>query len=217
MALSFPRPIPFDACFTDPGSFTLQYQQSRAITGGGSPNVANLGPAMWHGEYSTRVLTRADFEEWHAWLLSLRGGMRTFKGRPPRRKWPMAYPTGFAGLEVASAAFTGSGNLKAIAETRDSITVESLPVGFVLQLGDYLSLPVGTVQALHKVTEAGIAGAGGEVTVGIEPTARADAEADVAVLFGAPWCTMRLSADPSIQADPVKGGTISFEGLQVHI
>lgn len=215
MALTFPRDFPYDGAFSEASPFALFYQQSQSLTGGAIPNVVDLGPAYHKGQWKTAVNTREQFEVWHSWLVSMRGGLKTFKGRPARRKWPRMYPRGFAGLTVSASPFDGSGNLSAIGAQRDAITVNQLPVGFQLKIGDYCSITVGTRQHLHKIMEDATANGSGVVTLTVEPTIRPDATTSVDVLFAAPYCDMVLTAQ-SVTPDPSgRGGTISFEGQQV--
>lgn len=219
MALTFPRDFPLDGCFTGGCSFDPVYQQSQSLTGGASPNVADLGPAYWEASYATEVLSRENFGIWTAWLQSLRGGLRTFKGRPALWKWPQAYPRGFAGLIVSASPFSGSGNLSAIGGSRDSVTINELPAGFVLKPGDYFSIPAGTKQHLHRVTEGATSGSGGStsLTVSCEPIIRPGLSTGIDVLLEAPYCDMVLTGAPSISRQGTRGGSISFSAQQVLI
>lgn len=216
MTLTFPRDFPLDGSFTGACSFDPVYQQSQSLTGGASPNVADLGPAYWEASYATEVLSRENFGIWTAWLQSLRGGLRTFKGRPALWKWPQSYPRGFAGLTYSGSPFSGSGNLSSIATERDTITINELPANFVLKPGDYFSIPAGTKQHLHRVTE-GATGGASSVTVGIEPIIRPGISTGIDVLLVAPYCEMVLTGPPSISRQGTKGGSISFSAQQVLI
>lgn len=209
MTITFPRDFPMLGAFSGECTFDLQYQQSRSLTGGAIPNVADVGPALWVGTWQTQALTRADFATWSAWLSSLRVGLRTFKGRPALWRWPRSYPTGFAGI-----SFDGTGNLSAIGVNRDTITVDQVPTGFALKAGDYCSIVVGSRQHLHRILEDATASAGA-VTLTVEPTIRPDAVTAVAVLFEAPYCEMVLTEQPSLVRRGVRGGSISFGAQQV--
>lgn len=217
MAITFPRAIPVCA-FTGECTFHLKRSQSRALTGGGSPNVAEIATPLWEAKYRTRILTRADFAAVDAWLTSLRVGLRLFKATVNRHRWALAYPRGYDGLLVSAVQFTGSGTLTAIGAGRDTVTVSALPVGFVLAAGDWLSIPVGSRQRLHRILEGGTASGLGAVDLTVEPVIDPAVTAGaVPVLLDAPWCDMVLSAPPDVTRDPVRGGTVSFEGLQVLI
>jgi len=219
MAITYPRPLPICA-FNGECSFQLKRNQSRSLTGAGSPNAAEVAPAMWEAKYRTKILGRAAFADVGAWLESLRGGLRTFRATVPRHRWPLAYPRGFSGLTVSGSPFSGSGTLTSVGSGRDTITVGGLPAGFILSVGDWLSIPVGSRQRLHRILEGGSASGLGAVNLTVEPVidpAVVTSGDPVPVLFDAPWCDMVLSAPFEMPRDPVRGGSVSFEGLQVLI
>jgi len=215
MTIAFPREFPLLGCFTEACVFEPVYQQTRNITGGGTPDVADVGPMMWHGVWRTTLLSRSEFGEWDAWLDSLRGGLRTFKGRPNRHRWPMTYPRGFDGLTVSGSAFSGNGNLSAIGSTRDIVTINQVPTGFKLLPGDWFSIAVSGKQRLHKVTEGATALSTG-FTISCEPTIEVGVSTGIAVKFFEPYCDMVLTKSDR-QRDANRGGSISFEGMQVLI
>ena len=215
MPITFPRDFP-DFCFTGECTFQLQYQQAQALAGSATPQVADLGPAYWVASYQTDVLTRAEWGEWAAWFDTLRGGLRTFKGVPALWRWPRSRPKGFTGLLVSGVQWTGSGNLSVIGATRETITVNQLPNGLVLAPGDWLSIPVGTKQHLHRIVEGGTVASNAR-SLTVEPTIRPGVTTGIAVKFDRPWCDMVLTGQPSISRRGTKGGSISFSGQQVLI
>lgn len=216
MAITFPRNFPVCASFVAT-EFVAVHQQARSLTGGGSPDVVSLGPTLWRGRWTARCTTRAQYGEWAAWLNSLRGGLRTFQGRPPWWRWPMSYPRGFGGLTVSGSAWGGAGNLQTIGATKDVLTINQVPIGLKLLVGDWLSIPVGSRQTLHQVTEAGTANGSGIVTVTVEPPVKQSATTGVEVTFEYPWCDMVLSDAPSMDQDGYRDASVSFEGLQVIV
>jgi hypothetical protein len=112
--------------------------------------------------------------------------------------------------------WTGIGNLSVIGATRDTITVNLIPNGLVLAPGDWLSIPVGSKQHLHRIVEGGTS-ASNAVVLTVEPTIRPGVGTGIAVLFDRPWCDMVLTGQPSISRRGTKGGAISFSGQQVLI
>jgi hypothetical protein len=213
MAITFPRDMPdFRSMTGEP--FRLRRFQSSDVAGGGNPQVAELAPPLWRGSWTVEALDRALGGTWEAWLESLRGGLRLFKGIPPKNRWPILYPRGFAGLLVSGSPFTGSGNLLTIGAGRDTVTVSALPVGLVLSAGDFLSIPVGSRQHLHKIIEGGVANGSGQVALTVEPTIRPNATTGVAVRLADPFCDMVLEPGWS---SSYRGTTktFSFSGLQV--
>jgi len=213
VALTFPAPLP-SMSFTRT-EFWLEHQQSTSLTGGGNPAAASLAPPLWRARFQTPRLGDADAGTWTAWISALRGGLRMFKGVP--RRWPITYPAGFAGLTVGGSPFSGSGSISAIATSRDQISISGLPAGFVLQAGDYLSVPSASRQLLHLVTESGTANGSGVASVSIEPVLRQGITTGAAVLAASPWCEMVLIGSPVVARDTLRLGTLQFEGRQVLI
>lgn len=216
MAITFPRDFPGNGVFTDPQPFEPVYQQSQALAGSGSTQVADLGPQMWRGKFSTQVQTREAFDLWDAWLASLGGGLRLFKGRPPNRRWPLAYPAGFAGILYLGSQWSGLGNLSVIGAQRDTVTINQIPTPLVLKPGDWFSIPVGTKQHLHKVTEGGTS-VGNAITVSVTPTIRPNVVTGIAVRLDTPYCEMVLEDGKYSAVRNGRGGSISFNGIQVLI
>jgi hypothetical protein len=217
MTITFPRDLPFDGLLTGDCSFDLVRNQARSLTGSGSPDVVEVAPPYWVGKWSTRVLTREDLGVWEAWLSSLRGGLRLFKGRPNRHKYPYSRPGGFGGLTYSGDPFSGIGNLSNIAAGRDVVTINEIANGIVLAPGDWFSINVGSRQHIHRITE-GATSATNAVTVSCEPIIMPGVVAtDIDVRLDTPFCDMTLAEQPQITRDPVKGGSISFTGQQILI
>lgn len=206
MALTFPRDMPCP--ITGEVVFKQRFMQARALPGGGSPQVVGVGPTLWVAKWTVTAKRDGTAEAWTAWAASLRGGLKTFKGRPKRR-WPLSKPKGFAGT-----GFGGSGVLNAIGAARDTVTVTGLLAGLVLAPGDHFSLPVGSRQHLHRITEGGTVSGLGAVTLSCEPPLHVNAAVNAAVLIDGPWCDMVLSAPPD-ESMALGMGIVSFEGLQV--
>lgn len=217
MAPTFPRDFPLGGVFTGECAFDLVRVQTRNLPGNSTPDVADVADPYWRGQWSTTVTSRQAYAEWAAWLDSLRGGLRLFKGRPNRHRFPMTYPRGFAGLTVDAEPFTGLGNLVSIGASRDSVTIDGLPDGFTLLVGDWFSIPVGSRQHIHRIVEGGSA-ADGKTTVYCEPIINPSVAAgEVPVRVDTPYCDMALAEPPQLPRNPIKGGTISFTGQQALI
>lgn len=215
MALTFPRAFPACDRF-ETVSFGPQYAHARALTGGGNPTVAELGPALWIGSYQVRTHGRAQYGAWDAWLRSLRGGLKLFSGGPFLWRYPLAYSGGIAGLTVGGLPWDGTGTVTAIGAGRDTLTISSLPSTLALGAGDWLSLTAGMRRLLYQVVEGGTA-AGGTLTISIEPTLRADVATGVVASFVDPTCDMVLAETPNQSLTPMLVGSFSFSGQQVLI
>ncbi len=219
MAISFPRDFPTVKGFTNGSTFMPLYTQTRALSGGGSVEVADLATMRWAGKYQTTNLLDVEYGEWSAWLDSLRGGIKQFKGYHPLRKYPTTYPLGWAGLTkaVGGAPFTGTANLVSIAGSNVEVVVDGLPASFVLQEGDFLSFPIGGVEMLYRITEGSTSSGGGSITVGIVPPVLASASSSVVVTLEKPFCLMRLVGDTVRSIRPARIASISFSGEQTLI
>lgn len=218
MTITFPRDLPEPHRMRQV-RFEPVYTQVRAPTRGGLVQVANVGADLWSARYETVPLREAEAEAWKAWLHSLRGGARLFKMWHPLRRYALAYPGGYAGLDRAGGgAFDGTANLDAIGVARDTVTIDTLPQSFVLTVGDLISIPLGVGhRTLHRVVEGGTSGVGGSVTVTVEPTVPLGATTDSTVDLEKAWCYGVL--DPRTVSGPWQVGRIaavSFEALQVY-
>lgn len=185
------------------------------MSAGGAPQVVDIGPVTWACEFRVETMTRVSTGVWEAWLHSLRGGLRQFRGVPPRHRWPMSRPSGFAGLLYAGSQWSGSANLAVIASSRDSVTVNQVPNGLLIQPGDFFSFSDGTRNHLHRVVEGGTSSSN-QVVLGVEPIVRPGVVTGVQVAFEAPWCPMVLADDPSISLSVTgRHGQFAFRGSQV--
>jgi hypothetical protein len=211
---AFPRPFPLMGCFTDDCTFDLDRREARSLTGSGNPDVAEMAPPAWVGEWSTKLLSREDYATWDAWLTSLRGGLRLFRGRPSKSRWPLAYPRGFGGLTVGGDPFSGLGNLSNIAAGRDVVTINQLPNGFIVKPGDFFSIPVGSRQHIHQILEVATASSNA-LTTTIEPIIRPGVSTGIAVKLFEAYCDMSLTGPPTKRKAPNGGGMISFMGQQI--
>lgn len=216
MAISFPRPFP-DLCTPVSGSTPLKRFQTSSFDGDGGLGAVDIAPPIRMGTYSFTARGRAQIAQWQAWAASLRGGMRTFKGIPIRDgrklyRWPLSRPRGFDGLTVSGSPWAGFGNLSAIGDNRDTVTIDEMPNGLVLSPGDFISFPVGSVQHLHQILEGGTV-SGNSVTVTVEPVVRPDATTGKSVTFEYPWFDAYLAGEVSESGD-MTAMTFSFTAYQ---
>lgn len=211
--LTFPREFPLDGCFTDACTFDLVPVQETSLSGTASLDVMGVAPSYFLGKWSTRVLSREEFGIWDAWLNSLRGGLRSFKGRPNRARWPMSRPRGFEGMLFGGVQWSGIGRLADIGVSRDEVTIDQIPNGLLLQPGDWFSIPVGARQRIHQVMTIGTS-SGNAVTVACEPPIVPGVVTGIAVRLDTPYCDMTLVGKPDRPKNPTRGGSISFTGHQ---
>ena len=161
MTISFPRDLPefSGRLLFSQADFDPFYQQTMSPSRGGQVQVANLGPDLWSMSFATDPISYQTGLEYMAWIQSLRGGTRLFKAWHPLRRYPYAYPNGFAGLTRAGGgSFDGTCTLNAIATERDTITLTTLPASFQFNIGDMVSfqltfeLPVSRTSRVQSRT-----------------------------------------------------------------
>lgn len=222
MTITFPRDLPEPSRIAV-AEFRLDWQQAIAPTRGGKVQAVDLGVPLWAISYATATLNEAQGIAWEAWLESLGGSVRPFRAWQPLRRYAYAYRrTGYAGLvRAAGGAFTGIGvagqsAIVSVGGSLDAVTIDGLPAGFALTVGDMLSWDVAGKQALHRVTEAGVASGAGVATVGVAPLVRPSPAVGAPVALERPWC--RAILDPgSVRASWQVGRLtqVSFSATQV--
>lgn len=204
MTLTFPRAIP-DLCAPVTGITDIQRFQVSSQNGEGGLSSIDVAPAIVRSQYTITALGRDAVAQWKAFFASLRGGARSFQGVPIRDgvrfyKWPLSRPKGFTGLLVSGSQWDGTGNLTAIGDGKDTISLNGLPNGLVLSYGDWISYSFGGVNRLHMVLEGGTV-ATNAITLTVEPIIRQDVDADtspaISVQFANPYADMTVSGQVS--------------------
>jgi len=189
---------------------------ARAPLRGGGVQAVELGPAVWEADYETAPLSRAQAAEWESWLDTLRGGTQLFKARDPRRSYARAYPSGYGALTVSGDPFSGTCALSSVASGGAALTLGALPVGFVLSVGDQLSLAFSGRQHFHRVSQAGTANGSGAATVSIEPLLPSGYAGGEDVLLLRPWFLASVDEESIDVSADINGRTrVSFSGSQV--
>jgi hypothetical protein len=171
-----------------------------------------MGAPLWTLRAMTKVLSPNTLDAWRAKLTALENGLQQFRGYPMSRCYPIAYPNG---SWPTGAAFTGAAILAAINANRKAISVQALPAGFKLSVGDYLSIDGD----LHQVMETATANASGvtgefEVRPHLWPAA---AVADP-VAVKQPACLMAI-VPGSVSADAgLNGwGSLTFQAIEARL
>lgn len=213
MPITYPRSIP--ACDLHASPMIPVYQQTFAMSAGGNPQSADVGRMTWACDYRAVTTTRQSTAEWQAWLQSMRGRLKTFRGIVPRRKWPLAHPTGLGSLLISGSPWDKTGNLYSVNTARDTIVVDGCAQSLTVSVGDWISIPVGARQHLHRVVNVDLV-SGVRRDLVVEPTIIPGAATGVDVTFEAPWCDMVLADDPTVALSECgRYGQFSFRGQQV--
>jgi hypothetical protein len=213
MTITHPRPFPsphgLAVCTVRPLS-----QIVRAPTRGSQQQVVELAPEILTIDVQTIPLTPLEAGGWEAWFASMAGGSRTFQARDVMRV-PLAYPDGAPATRALGGAYDGTATLDTA--TASTVTLSGLPNGYLFHPGDRLSFSVGSVNSLHRVTEAAAASALGAVTLSVESSIPTGWATDAEVQVTAPWFTAVIDPDTWQTTTTVDNlTTISFSGYQTR-
>jgi hypothetical protein len=135
------------------------------LTGGGETMRSQLAPQLWVGEARMGVMTRREMAQPDVLLSVLRRPGASFYAYDTRRAFPLMDPTG----TILGGSFVG---IAALPNARE-LSLSSLPPGYVLSRGDYLSFDYGTgagQRALHRVVDLTVTANGAGVTPLFEVT-----------------------------------------------
>ena len=215
MSLTYPLDILADW----PGwttSFDLLWRQEQSRQANGVTRVKDFGEPLWRMTASTRSLSRPELDHWRARLNALENGIKTFKGYPLSRCYPIAYPRG---TWPTGAAFDGvSATVYSIGADNKSLAVDMLPAGFVFSVGDFISVAysAGTKFALLQVMETATAsGAGVTPEFEVRPHLPIGLAVDDVVSVRRPHCLMTLVPGSVASESEDNGrGKISFSAVE---
>jgi len=127
----------------------------------------------WEADITLPPMSRADAEQWAAFLLRLRGAYGTFLLGDPLN----ATPRGSASTAPGTPLVNGA------SQTGDELVIDGIPTSGsdYLKAGDYIQLGSGATATLHKVLEdVAIDGSGG-ATLNLWPRVRTAPSDDAAV------------------------------------
>lgn len=173
-----------------------------------------MGGSLWELAITTRPLNETNYGIWHSWFLSLRGGSgnRSFRGRDPRRCWPIAYGSK---LSTVFPGFTGACTVTAV--TGETIAVGGLPVGYQMKVGDYVSFDWLGGRALVKALEDATAnGSGAIASVAVGPWQRTGGTLPALGTVVKAWCLMRPKPG-TWQGGRTLRDPVSFEAIQTLV
>lgn len=200
MAIQYPFDLlqGFQGWFTE---FNLLYRQEYSRSQGGSTYVKDMGTPLWTATYQTKSLRPNGVDQFKARVKVLDGGLKQFIGRPLSRCYPIAYPNG-TGMGDVSAV-----KLATVSADRKTITLNGLPAGYKVSVGDYIQ--IGT-RNLHQIVD--VDGA----NLGIRPHLWPETIVDDAVTMVRPTCRMViLPGTLQTPTDVSFGrGTITFQAVE---
>lgn len=138
-----------------------------------SQQVVKHAGQRWSGTYTLPVLTRAEADQWNAFLLRLDGSFGTFLAGDPNAATPRGTASSSAGTPVVNGA----------SQTGHELAIDGLPTSETgyLKAGDYIQLGSGSSAKLHKVLQDVDTNASGEATLNIWPDLRSSPSDDATV------------------------------------
>jgi hypothetical protein len=210
MTITYPRDFPeADVAATQCNFDYAPLGEISRTAGGAVTFQERMGGSLWELSLTTKPLNETNYSKWHAWFLSLRGGSgnRTFRGRDPRRCWPLAYGPGVLSLF--------SGDIVVTAVTGETITIGGLPSGYQMRVGDYVSFNWLGGRALVKSLEDATAPAG-SLTVAVGPWQRTGGTTPAPGTVVKPWCLMKPKPG-SWRGERVGFSPVSFEAIQTLV
>lgn len=202
MTITFPRAMPAA------GAARQTFEPSRVDyetgTAGGRTYGVTAGFPRWRAEWTLGAgMGTLQSDEWRAFIASLKGASREFFGRDVERPYPRLYPNGFAGLSrAAGGSFDGtatSWSQTIAADAQCLLTLNGLPAGFQMSMGDYVDFRWTTSsqprRALVRSLENATANGSGVLAgLSVEPAIPSVVPGGATANLANPECVMKLVA-----------------------
>jgi hypothetical protein len=153
MALTFPYPLAHLADVLKVNSITLDLQRSEEYSGHGDGRYwsAELAPPLWTASIPLVPVPTIEARAINARIRALDGSSKTFLVGDPSYRGPVAGTFGLGAVTVGS-----------ISAARDRLSLDGMPAGFELAIGEYLSIGYGDGRRwFGEVSEAMAANASG--------------------------------------------------------
>lgn len=226
--MSAPREMPTSGASMQ--EFEPQRVDYVAPEGSGRLGAVQAGFPLWLARWTIGRLGETRSDSWRAFDIGQRGATRSFLARDLRRPYPKAHIDGFAGMVRAgtATAFDGSATSwsEAINTDNDSLlTLNGLPAGLVLSIGDYVGFKWDAAgapasshwrRAMSRVTVAGTASGTGTATITVEPPLPTVVPAAAIAHLDRPACVMRKLTEES-RLEPIDRGGGIRGGLLVGL
>jgi hypothetical protein len=148
--------------------------------------IAHSGQ-QWEAEITLPPMTRAEGEEWVAFLVKLKGQQGTFLLGDPSGATPRGSAASTPGTPLVNGAD----------QTGGSLTIDGAPASAsgYLKAGDYIQLGTSSSATLHKVLNDVTTNASGEAGIDIYPSIRTAPADDAAVTVSDAKGVFRLASN----------------------
>jgi hypothetical protein len=204
--------------------FEIERVDFAAPEASGRQGGVQAGFPLWSARFEMDRSDPDSADLWQAFFDRLRGRLRRFYAIDPTRRFPKAYRFGFTGLVRAgtSTAFTGAATswAQAITTAGDAqLTLNGLPAGFVINVGDLIGFKwdaAGAAVASHErrtmmraVLPATANGSGVAVITAEPPLNTALVPGGAIAHLDSPACVMQLVPENSELGLIGAGGLLS--------
>jgi hypothetical protein len=183
MAVSYPYTLPVLADRLKIQKVSWSIQRNDEMSGGGDGRVwqAELAPPLWMATIELCEMDLDQAEAVAALIRKLHGAQESFLLYNPARKYPAADPTG---------ALLGSAYVTVAAVGGNTISLAGLPAGYMVSLGDKMSITyAGARVAFLEASETVAAnGAGATGAIEVFPHVPVGVQAGQAVTLVRPAC-----------------------------
>lgn len=178
--------------------FEIERVDYQTPTTDGRASGVTAGFPLWRARWTIgERIAVSTSEEWRAFVRRCRGVQIPWYAGDRGRPYPLSAPNGFGGLTRAGGgAFDGTATTWSVNAARDQPTLNGLPAGFVLSIGDYVMWRWVTSseprRSLHCLVEATTASGAGTATLRVEPPLPSLIPGGAVADLAEPVCIMRL-------------------------
>lgn len=204
--------------------FSIQRVDFAAPEASGRQGGVQAGFPLWSARYELDRNDPDSADLWQAFFDRMRGRIRRFYAIDPTRRFPRLYRFGFTGLVRAGTATAFTGPATSWSQSIDAdgnalLTLNGLPAGLQLSVGDYIGLRWDATGAaagnmmrrtMARAVLPATASAGGVAVVTVEPPINtALVPAGAIAHLDNPACVMQLVPEDSDLGPIGAGGILS--------
>ncbi|CAD7023136.1 hypothetical protein REJC140_00105 [Pseudorhizobium endolithicum] len=160
----------FDLPFDEVVECTFTLMEGTVSSGfnrGMAFNISQVTDPIWKVAIETAPLDREDRQKWHAWKLSLKGGLNRFRCFDIGQMAPLAYEGAQTPQAIASG-WAGSATVASLG-TSGALTLGGVPAGYMASAGDRVELSQGAATALYEIIAPATATSGGALALTVAP------------------------------------------------
>ena len=212
MAVSYPYSLPAFADLLKISSIVWDIQRNDELSGSGDGRVwqAELAPPLWTGTVTLSDMYNAEAKQIAARIRKLHGAQEALFLYDPLSKYPQADPDG---TKLGSASVS----VVALGADNASLSLQGLPAGYRLTVGDKIQVGYGGRYAFLEVSETASADGQGITPVfGVFPHLPAGFTAGLGVILLLPACKCLImpgSHNPGTASGPITSGA-TFKVIQ---